>query len=460
MTIPAVAPEMIEAPPHRAEGPAEEGSSLEETGFAAYLAQAAADDAMPDEGGEGGQAAAEELLALLAPVEDEAEIVPEADLPLAGQVVALAAPVTQAAATAATDVREVEVPLEAEAARAADEAVRGARLARLAPEQASSQDAVPLDDEVLAPAVAEATAAREASEATATREAAAEGAEAATRPVAEAPLPVQEAPVGTRTATEGREAAAVAPLAEANAQAGSEDSGSSRDPGQRADATTNLAALPNADESGRAGGAFELPADLTFTPPTSGSDVGSAHTSTPPPVVPGLGPVVPSLTPTEAPVVPPSGAPAEALPVHVEWLTARGGGSARLQLHPANLGEVEVNVNVRGNAVDVVIRALEPAAQAAVAQTRELLVDGLANQDLRMEQFEVRGANDEPGARSSGQERERPGSAGDFGKPSDTHDRGRGGAGDPSSGSSPDLADAAPTLPPTHRAASGVDVHV
>jgi len=85
-----------------------------------------------------------------------------------------------------------------------------------------------------------------------------------------------------------------------------------------------------------------------------------------------------------------AGAPQEVLPVHVEWLAARGGGTARLRLHPPHLGEVQLNVRVRGSRVDVVIHALEPAAQHAAVASRDLLGDALAQRDLRMTSFDVR----------------------------------------------------------------------
>jgi hypothetical protein len=90
------------------------------------------------------------------------------------------------------------------------------------------------------------------------------------------------------------------------------------------------------------------------------------------------------------------------LPIHVEWLAARGGGSARIQLHPPELGGVELSVQVRGNAVHVVIRADEAAAARAALDGRELLADALAGRELRVESFEVRtGAREDAGAQGA-----------------------------------------------------------
>ncbi|MCP3983616.1 MAG: flagellar hook-length control protein FliK [bacterium] len=94
---------------------------------------------------------------------------------------------------------------------------------------------------------------------------------------------------------------------------------------------------------------------------------------------------------SQATSLPAAGAPEEVLPVHVEWLAARQGGNARISLHPPELGELELMVKVRGSAVDIVIRAQEPAAQLAAVQSRDLLVDALSGRDLHIDQFDVRG---------------------------------------------------------------------
>jgi flagellar hook-length control protein FliK len=90
--------------------------------------------------------------------------------------------------------------------------------------------------------------------------------------------------------------------------------------------------------------------------------------------------------------------PAEAIPMHAEWLAARGGGSVRLQLHPPELGAVELTVRVRGSNVQVVISAIEPAAQALVQASAQQLGEQLASRDLRMDHFEVRALPRDAGA--------------------------------------------------------------
>ncbi len=103
-----------------------------------------------------------------------------------------------------------------------------------------------------------------------------------------------------------------------------------------------------------------------------------------------------------APARPPT--PPDSIPAHVEWLVARGGGSVRLRLHPPELGEIDLRVSVRGNDVQVVMSAQEGAARIAAAEQRDLLGQSLAQRDLNMEQFEIRGGREEgeTGARQGG----------------------------------------------------------
>lgn len=146
--------------------------------------------------------------------------------------------------------------------------------------------------------------------------------------------------------------------------------------------------------------------DAAVRPPPT--ELPARSVSAPPaPAAPGPGPEAVALggawlrpvasapaagaAPTPAPVA------AEAVPLHVEWLAARGGGAARVHLHPPELGEIQLSVRVRGGAVDVVIRAQEPAAQRLIAEGRLGLVDALAARELRVEQLEVLPAERETG---------------------------------------------------------------
>lgn len=85
-----------------------------------------------------------------------------------------------------------------------------------------------------------------------------------------------------------------------------------------------------------------------------------------------------------------------ALPHQIQAMASEGGGTMRMRLSPPELGDVRIQVSLRGTAVDVVIQAAEPAAQLAVMTQREQLADALGSRDLRMEAFDVRGDSDAP----------------------------------------------------------------
>ncbi len=98
------------------------------------------------------------------------------------------------------------------------------------------------------------------------------------------------------------------------------------------------------------------------------------------------------------PAAPTGSSPAaasEAISVQTEWLATRGGGTARLVLHPQELGEVAIRVTLRGSSVEVVMVAHEAAAQSIAEDQADRLFQALASRDLRMDQFEVR--RGEPG---------------------------------------------------------------
>jgi hypothetical protein len=143
-----------------------------------------------------------------------------------------------------------------------------------------------------------------------------------------------------------------------------------------------------------------LPTTDTVTTSFAGSTLDPAGT------------VVGSADRSQAPTGP---VPTSAIPHQVELMATRGGGAARLRLHPAQLGEVEITVTMRGNTVDVVIRADQPAAEMAVLAQRELLVEALGSRDLRMENLDVSSmrdhgtsdheGSDEPGGRQLAEDR-------------------------------------------------------
>jgi hypothetical protein len=74
---------------------------------------------------------------------------------------------------------------------------------------------------------------------------------------------------------------------------------------------------------------------------------------------------------------------------NVVFLAEHGGGSARMTLNPPELGPVEIVVRVRGNQVEVHVRAEESAAQQVVRDSRDSLSEALASRELRMDGFSV-----------------------------------------------------------------------
>ncbi len=165
----------------------------------------------------------------------------------------------------------------------------------------------------------------------------------------------------------------------------------------------------------------------------------------------------------------PVGSAQEVVPLHVEWLAVRGGGTARIQLDPPQLGQVQLRVTVRGSVVDVVVQAHEPAAQLAVAHTREILADGLATRELRMEHFEVRGAEGTPLGQDEGsgarQHTEHQAGAGGAGADSSFRERADARGPDPGPAGDPRVATSALAEPGLPRSVSstspsGIDVHI
>jgi flagellar hook-length control protein FliK len=109
----------------------------------------------------------------------------------------------------------------------------------------------------------------------------------------------------------------------------------------------------------------------------------------------GIGPSAPAAA--NAPVVSLQG-PERTIPERAVLLAEQGGGSARIQLRPPELGEVELVVRVRGRRVEVHVRAEEIGAQQVVLEGRERLGDALAAKDLRMEEFRVSLSGGDAGA--------------------------------------------------------------
>ena len=188
---------------------------------------------------------------------------------------------------------------------------------------------------------------------------------------------------------------------------------------RRAGSRDAPSAAPGVGEAGREATRVDETAPRTSLPLERESDPGrdtlgprdarpesqTGATGTAPPLRPasvaaGSAPVAPPVSGaeatarSEAPPLPVETAVEVGVPGRVEWLAQRGGGAARLRLHPPELGELNISVRVRGNQVDVQIQAEQPAALHLVSESRERLVDALAARDLRVDHFELRGGDD------------------------------------------------------------------
>ncbi len=95
-----------------------------------------------------------------------------------------------------------------------------------------------------------------------------------------------------------------------------------------------------------------------------------------------------SPTPAER-TVPPQPTPSAAVVQQVEWLARQGGGTARMRLSPASLGEIEVQVELQQGRVAVVVRAREQAGQQALTTERAAITQLFAARDLRVMDFIV-----------------------------------------------------------------------
>lgn len=92
----------------------------------------------------------------------------------------------------------------------------------------------------------------------------------------------------------------------------------------------------------------------------------------------------------------------ETIQARAEWLATQGGGTARLVLHPPELGEIAIRVTVRHQAVTVEMVAHTAIARSIAEEQSDRLAQAFASRDLRLEQFEVR-RSDPSDSSSTGQ---------------------------------------------------------
>lgn len=258
-------------------------------------------------------------------------------------------------------------------------------------EQVGAEEALDEEQarEVAAQLEAAGLGAADGDEASATSDAAVEGAVAsgapqATAGVAEASAPIDANATGTAEAEREIEVAA---SERSEARSESEEQPASREEAPRtneeslferaAEGSQNAAVDPNLRQ------AVSNAEEAQRAPQVAAIDGAPAVAS------PVAGQVTETTT-TATPGSPQPVAASEAISIQTEWLATRGGGTARMVLHPAELGEIAIRVTLRNGAVDVVMVAQEAAAQGVAEEQSERLAQAFANRDLRLENFEVR----------------------------------------------------------------------
>lgn len=87
----------------------------------------------------------------------------------------------------------------------------------------------------------------------------------------------------------------------------------------------------------------------------------------------------------------------------LRWLTESGVQEARMQLHPRELGSVDIRIRIEGQGASVWFGADHPAARAAIEATLPQLRQQLAAEGLALGQAEVGGQGSSSGERGTGQ---------------------------------------------------------
>lgn len=83
----------------------------------------------------------------------------------------------------------------------------------------------------------------------------------------------------------------------------------------------------------------------------------------------------------------------------LRWLTESGVQEARLQLHPRELGSVDIRIRIEGQGASVWFGADHPGARAALEATLPQLRERLASEGLQLSQASVGSQTQDPGAR-------------------------------------------------------------
>ncbi|MFO0687195.1 MAG: flagellar hook-length control protein FliK [Myxococcota bacterium] len=333
----------------------------------------------------------------MAPVESGTDILAEEAPSDAGTVEALASAVGAVAAGTASGAADAGLTSGlADAASPGDLASAGAAKDALS-DPAVARDVIAALEGVREAGRSGEVSAIRAREASPAESVAGTAAEAAARPVevasVRAEAPRVEAPRREAEPVVARSTELVAQPELAPAQARTGDEGASQD--RPRDPQAGPSPLPGADRLEPASAAASVAAESATSAPDQTLDAsGRPQDVAAQARVDGML-LAPTARPTE-PLSPmqtgrpmPAAAP-EAIAAQADWLATRGGGTARLVLHPQELGEISIRVTVRNQAVDVVMVAHTALAHQVAEEQSDRLSQAFAGRDLRLEQFEVR----------------------------------------------------------------------
>ncbi|MDE2156498.1 MAG: flagellar hook-length control protein FliK [Xanthomonadaceae bacterium] len=156
---------------------------------------------------------------------------------------------------------------------------------------------------------------------------------------------------------------------------------------QVTDAGSDAAAAGNAlPQNASVAPAVQTPASTKAGPASDSASAVAQAIALPAPPAGGAPAGMPQLQ-LSAPVGSP--AFAQELGQHVAWLGGQDVAQARIRLHPAELGQLDVKINVTHGRVDVVFSAQHPAAVNAVQQSLPQLGHMLAQHGLALDHAEV-----------------------------------------------------------------------
>lgn len=235
---------------------------------------------------------------------------------------------------------------------------------------------------------------------------------ATARPLAPPPLPpaVAQRPSPDRAGIPEPRAAAVSGVTIPAAAPPSGSDGAAPPP-----ATPAVPAVPRGDAADAIVRAFAQGGEQTASAsgdvaehkvlPQTAAPAPTSHGTSPTPAPAGGGAATAGALPAGAGIATPPGAPGwnEALGDRILWMAGSRIGNADIQLHPAEMGPLRIQVSVEDGATSVTFQAQNPVTREAIEQALPRLREALSEQGLSLGQATVTG---------QGSQQERPGAGG------------------------------------------------